>query len=73
MTRAIGHRQRLIGHPPSQAKIDRDLAVAALHAMQRSTAEGGPRPLRPPPTRFERFAETAAARALRADKRAGLL
>ncbi len=67
MTRTIGHRQHLIGKPPSQASIDRLLAVAALTVIQAS------RPLRPPPTRFERFAETAAARALRADKRAGLL
>ncbi len=67
MTRNIGRHQRLIGHPPSQASIDRDLACAALLVVQAS------RPLRPPPTRFELRAETSAARALRADKRAGLL
>ena len=67
MARNIGRCQRLIGHPPSQASIDRMLACAALTIIQAS------RPLRPPPVRFEHMAETAAARALRADKRAGLL
>lgn len=53
--------------PPSQTKIDRDLAVAMLHAIQAA------RPLKPPPYRFDGSTVSAAARALAADKRAGLL
>jgi hypothetical protein len=63
----LGYRQPLLGKPPSTAAVAQLLACAALAAVQAA------RPLKPPPVRFERYYETAAARALRADKRRGLL
>lgn len=67
MTRLLGENQKLIGKPPSKAKIERDEAVAALHAVQSA------RPKKPPPYRFEGSCVSAGARALAADKRAGLV
>ena len=65
--RPIGRGQKLIGHPPSQATIDRRLAVAAFDLMCRA------RPLKPAPFRFEGSTVSAAALALRADQRRGLV
>lgn len=52
---------------PTQAQIDRRCQLAAFELMCAA------RPLKPPPFRFEGARVSAAAMALRADKRAGLL
>lgn len=67
MTRTIGQGQKLIGKPPSKASVERDEAVAALLVVQAS------RPMKPPPYRFEGSCVSAGARALAADRKAGLL
>lgn len=52
---------------PTQAQIDRRCQLAAFDLMCAA------RPLKPPPYRFAGVRVSAAAMALRADRRAGLL
>lgn len=59
--------------PPTQAQIDRRLQAAAFDLMCRPVHLGGQRRLRPPPYRFDRVSVTAAAMALRADRKAGIV